>query len=154
MAAKTCTECKETKPTTKFFPSVATPDGLKPICSACYFARNNGRCPRGFRYATPPGTFKVWITHGTLWQNFEAQIQIAEAVLSADPSRIELLPPRWDDDGGCYRKPDWHTTQEAAIQEIQRLADEVVESYRKEFVAACTARSLLRAGKGIKVSYR
>ncbi len=104
---------------------------------------------------TPPGAIKVWITHGTLWQNFEAKISIAEAVpLPSDPSRIELLPPRWDEEGGCYRKPDWHTTEESAFQEIQRLIDEVVEGYRKEFTAACAARSLLRAGKGIKVSYR
>jgi hypothetical protein len=155
MAVKTCAECKESKPTTKFFPSVATLDGLKPICTTCYFVRNNGRSPRGFRYVTPPGAIKVWITHGSLWHNFEARITIAEAVpLPHDPTTIELLAPHWDEDGGCYRKPDWHTTEEQAYTEVQRLIDEVVEGYRKEFAAACAARSMLRAGKGFTVSYR
>lgn len=155
MAAKTCAECKESKPTTKFFPSVATTDGLKPICTTCYFERNHGRSPRGFRYVTPPGTVKVWVTHGSLWQDFEARITIAEAVpFAGDPTRIQLLPPRWDEEGSCYRKPDWHTTEQDAFAEVQRLIDEVVEGYRKEFAAACAARSQLRAGKGLKVSYR
>jgi hypothetical protein len=155
MAVKTCAECKESKPSTKYFPSVATDDGLKPICTTCYFARNNGRNPRGFRYVTPPGTIKVWLTHGALSSNFEGRITIAEAVpVPEDPSRVALLPARWEDDGGFYRKPDWHSTEHDARTEIQRLIEEVVEGYRKEFVAACTARSLLRAGKGITTSYR
>jgi len=155
MATKICTRCCEPKSLTKFFPSVATPDHLKPLCMSCYFVRNGGRSPRGFRYLTPPNTIKVWITHGTLWPNYEARVTIAEAIIRpADPTMIDLLPPIWDEDGGSYRQPDWHVSEQAALTEIQRLVEALVEEHRKEYVAACNARAVLRKGQGIKTSFR
>jgi hypothetical protein len=150
MGTKLCVGCGTSKPAARFFPSVATEDGRRPRCIACYFVRNGGRAPKGFVYEASPTTVKVWITHGSLPQNQSGRITITEGTIEPEnPAVLHTIASCWGEEGSMYYKPDWHLSEAEARAEIQRLATELVQARRAEFLDACRLRDALAAGTGL-----